>query len=282
MAGLPAGAVVHVPGGGDPLAALAATTDLGVVAHPDDLELLLAAPLLAARNDPARSFCGVVCTDGAGSVRPPAMAELDEAAIVAVRAAEQIAAAEAAGMGAVVLLGLPSDEVRSTGSARDAFVTVLSTLVTACRPEVVHTHDPADAHRSHRAVATATVTALRRLPPDQRPGSLVGWEGWRDLGWLPEARVRRGDLSGQVDEAVAIARHHVSQLGPKRYDAAVSGRWAANATFAAQREVDGAGALARGMDLTPLLDDAVDPATFLADLVHSFADEVVGGVADWW
>lgn len=282
MAGLPAGAVVHVPGGGDPLAALAATTDLGVVAHPDDLELLLAAPLLECRDDPERHFCGVVCTDGAGSVRPSAMADLDEAGFVAARAAEQVAAADAAGMVSVVLLGLPSDAVRSTGPLRAAFEDALVSIVGASGPEVVHTHDPADAHRSHVAVATAVVSALRRLAPRQRPGRLVGWEGWRDLGWVPEAHAARGDLTGRVDDAVALARHHASQLGPKRYDTAVSGRWAANATFAAQRQADGAGAVARGVDLTPMLDDAVDPATFLADLLRSFADDVAEGVSVWW
>lgn len=280
--GLPAGAVVHVPGGGDPLAALAAATDVGVVAHPDDLELLLAAPVLACGDDPARSFCGVVCTDGAGSVRPSAMADLDAAAFVAVRAAEQVAAAEAAGMGAVVLLGLPSNDVRGTGSERDAVVDALAALLSACRPDVVHTHDPADAHRSHVAVATATVSALRRLPTEARPTRLIGWEGWRDLGWLSEARVVHGDLSGRTDAAVEFARHHASQLGPKRYDVAVAGRWQANATFAAQREQDSATALARGVDLTPLLDDDVDPAAYVAGLVRSFAEGVTEGVSTWW
>lgn len=282
MAGLPAGAVVHVPGGGDVLDVLAATTDLGVVAHPDDLELLLAAPVLACRDDPARSFCGVVCTDGAGSVRPPELAHLDDGAFVARRAAEQVAAAEAAGMGAVVLLGLSSDAVRGTGSPREAFVGSLAALAAACRPEVVHTHDPADTHRSHVAVATGIVSALRRLAFDRRPGRLVGWEGWRDLGWVAEDRIVRGDLTGRVDDAMDLARHHASQLGPKRYDAAVAGRWQANATFAAQREADGAAALARGVDLTPLLDDDVDPAAFVAGLARSFGDSVAEGVSAWW
>ena len=282
MGGLPHGAVIHVPGGGDALAALAATTDLGVVAHPDDLELLLASPVLACRDDPTRSFCGVVCADGAGSVRPPDLADLDRGAFVDLRAAEQVAAADAAGMGAVVLLGLASDEVSGTGPGRSTFVDALSALVAACRPGVVHTHDPADAHRSHVAVATGTVTALRRLPADRRPRRLVGWEGWRDLGWVAEDRVVWGDLADRVDDAVALARHHASQLGPKRYDAAVAGRWRANATFAAQRDSDATDGLARGVDLTPLLDDDVDPTTFVAGLVRSFAEGVLSGVMTWW
>lgn len=282
LAGLPAGAVIHLPGGGDPLAALAATTDVGVVAHPDDLELLLAAPVLDARGDPQRRFCGVVCTDGAGSVRPPSMRDLDPAAFVAVRAGEQVAAAEAAGMGAVVLLGLPSEVVCGTGEDRQRFVDALGTLLGACGATAVHTHDPADTHRSHVAVATATVTALRRLAPVDRPQRLVGWEGWGDLGWLPDAHVVRAELTGRVGEAVALARHHASQLDAKRYDTAVAGRWQANATFAAQRQADASDALARGVDLTPLLNDDVDPQAFICGLVESFADRVTDGVATWW
>lgn len=273
---------MHVPDGRDPLVALAAATDLGVVAHPDDLELLLAAPVLAARDDPQRSFCGVVCTDGAGSVRPASLADLSAAEFASVRAAEQVVAADAAGMGAVVLLGCASDDVCSTGPARHAIVDALAVLAAACQPDVVHTHDPADAHRSHVAVATATVTALRRLPPGERPARLVGWEGWRDLGWLAADHLVHGDLSGRLDDAVALARHHASQLGPKRYDAAVVGRWQANATFADQRGRDDAAALARGVDLAPLLDDAVDPGAYVAGLAQSFADRVRGGVAAWW
>lgn len=275
------GAMVHVPGGGDPLAALAAVTDLGVVAHPDDLELLLAAPLLECRDDPTRRFCGVVCTDGAGSVRPDAMADLDEAAFVAVRAAEQVAAAEAAGM-TVVLLGVSSADARDTGAARHGLVEALVEVASRCRPEVVHTHDPADAHLTHVAVATAIITALRQLPPEARPRRLVGWEGWRGLGWLAEDRQVRADLGDGVDDALALARHHVSQLAGKRYDLAVAGRWQANATFAAQRSADDAAALALGVELTPLLDDAVDPATFLAGLVAAFAARVREGISAWW
>jgi len=273
---------VHVPAGGDPLDAVASATDLGVVAHPDDLELLLAGPLLACRHDPDRRFVGVVCTDGAGSVRPDDLADLDDEAFVGVRAGEQVRAADAAGMAAVVLLGHPSVGVCGTGVARRRVVDELAAVVAHARPDVVHTHDPADAHRTHVAVATATVTALRRLPVGDRPRRLVGWEGWRDLGWLGPAHLVVEDLSGRVDDAVAIARHHASQLGPKRYDEAVAGRWRANATFAAQRQPDATEALARGSDLTPLLDDDVDPAAFVASLVQRFADEVADGVGAWW
>ena len=50
-------------------AALARTTDLGIVAHQDDLEFMALAPIGACLGDPDRWFTGVACTDGAGSAR---------------------------------------------------------------------------------------------------------------------------------------------------------------------------------------------------------------------
>jgi LmbE family N-acetylglucosaminyl deacetylase len=284
LAGLPAGAAIHVPGGGDAVAALERTTDLAVVAHPDDLELLCVAPLLDCRDDAGRSFTGVVCTDGAGSVRPAGFEALDDAAWVALRADEQRASADLAGMGAVVLLGLPSSAVGgpSSGSGRRALTSALDVLVRATEPVRVHTHDPTDLHRTHRAVATAAVGVLRALPPGRRPEQVLGWEGWRSLDWLDPASRHTADLSGRLADAAALAACHASQLGAKRYDDATAGRWRSHATFAAARSADDAEALALAWDLTPAVESGVDPTRFVADAVARFGAGATDGVAGWW
>ena len=66
---VPAGADVLIPDGSDVDAALARTTDLGIGAHPDDLEFLMLVPIAAATDDPDRWFTGITCTDGAGCAR---------------------------------------------------------------------------------------------------------------------------------------------------------------------------------------------------------------------
>jgi hypothetical protein len=271
---------VHVPDGTDLATALARTTDLGIVAHPDDLELALVAPVLACRDDPDRWFTGVVVTDGAGSVRPAELVDLDDAGFAAVRAGEQCRAADAAAMSAVVLVGLPSAAVVAPGPGRDALGVTLAELVGTCRPDRVHTHNPADSHRTHVAVATAVVTAVRSA--SHRPDALWGWEGWRDLDWVdPDVRVD-ADVSAVSDDAVALARHHASQMTDKRYDIAARGRRLANATFADARRADAATEVARALDLTPVLDPAVDPTAYVLGVVDRFRRDVADTLSVWW
>jgi LmbE family N-acetylglucosaminyl deacetylase len=283
LAGLAPGAQVYVPDGAAVSDALARTTDLAVVAHPDDVELAMPGPVLACRDDPERWFTAVVCTDGAGSVRPADMVDLDAARFVAVRAAEQRAAADAGGLSAVIMMGLSSATVGTTGDpGRDALVQALALICGAAGAAVVHTHNPADAHRTHVAVATAAVTALRRLAPDERPAMLLGWEGWRDLDWLAPDSVVTADLTGQGDEAVALARCHASQMGPKRYDLAAQGRRRANATYRHQATADAATEVGVAMDLTAMLDDATDPVAVVLAAIDDFRSDVADTLRHWW
>src|SRR5262249_25512801 len=73
------GALVSVPDGRPVEEALARTTHLGIVAHPDDLEILAARGILECYKPADRWFCGIVITDGAGSARSGPYAGLDDA-----------------------------------------------------------------------------------------------------------------------------------------------------------------------------------------------------------
>ena len=54
------------------------------------------------------------------------------------------------------------------------------------RPVIVYTHNLADKHPTHIGVAVKTLDAIRRLPAEERPGTVLGCEVWRDLDWLTE------------------------------------------------------------------------------------------------
>jgi LmbE family N-acetylglucosaminyl deacetylase len=272
---------VLVPDGTPLPAALARTTDLGVGAHPDDLEFGMLVPIGLCRGRADRWFAGVTATDGAGSARAGRFARLDDDALVAVRRGEQREAGALGGYGALVQLGYPSAAVRAAGDGRAALVADLVALLRASRPVNVFTHNLADKHPTHVAVGAAVVQAVRRLTAAERPARLVGVEGWRDLDWLPDHEKVLLDATDHESLGRRLAACFASQIeGAKRYDRAVEGRRRANATLARPRSVDEAGAVTVAMDLTPLIrNDDLDPAAFVAAAAERLRHDIEVSVA---
>src|SRR4051812_42182194 len=108
-------AELWIPDGTQLDAALKRTTDLGIVAHQDDLEFMALAPIAACLDDDERWFTGVACTDGAGSARSGPYADYSDEDMMAVRRDEQRAAAEVGGYSAIFQLDHPSASIRSEG-----------------------------------------------------------------------------------------------------------------------------------------------------------------------
>jgi LmbE family N-acetylglucosaminyl deacetylase len=270
-----AGAEVFVPDGGAIDDALARTTDLGVGAHPDDLEFMCVVPIGQCLDSDDRWFTGVTCTDGAGSARGGRFASCSDAEMVAVRRDEQRRAASIGRYGAVVQLAHPSGGVRST-DGQASLVDELYAVLDATRPLNVYTHNPADKHDTHVAVAAAAIKAVRRLPPAQRPSRLVGVEGWRGLDWLGEGEKLRFDATPYADLAQRLAAVFESQTeGAKRYDVAARGRRQANATLHAVRERDDAEEVVVAIDLTPLVrNDELDPVDYVVAAIDRFRADV--------
>lgn len=282
-ASLPADTDLFVPDGLDGPGALTRVTDLGVVAHPDDLEFCAVPAIAACRDDPHRWFGGLTCTDGAGSARTGPFATFGADELVEARRSEQRDAATIGGYGFVAQLGWPSSMVKSAeGHAR--LTELVAGLLATCRPVNVLTHNLADKHDTHIAVATALIDAVRSLPLEQRPGRVVGVEAWRDLDWLPDAEKVRLDVTAHAALADELAAVFVSQIeGGKRYDAAAAGRRRANATYFASHRVDDAEQVVVAMDLTPLTrNDDLDPVRFVTAAIDRFRDEVEGALRRWW
>jgi LmbE family N-acetylglucosaminyl deacetylase len=274
-------AEVWVPDGSPVDGAVSRTTDLGIGAHPDDLEFMDLVAIAACRPDPTRWFTGVVCTDGAGSARTGRFADCTDVQMVDLRRAEQRAAAEAGGYGAIIQLGHPSADIRGSGHAQ--LVGELAAVLAAARPVNVYTHNLADKHATHVAAGAATIEALRSLPPDQRPWKVVGIEGWRSLDWLADDEKVLLDTSGLDELAAALAGVFETQLTGKRYDLAEQGRRRANATLLAPRQVDEATELTFAFDLTPLVhNDDLDPITLVTAAIDRFRDDVIDSLRPYF
>lgn len=272
-------AQIFVPDGLPPEEALARTTHLAVGAHQDDVEILAAEGILQCFQRPDRWFCAIVVTDGRGSPRDGLYRDYTDDQMRAVRVQEQKKAAVVGEYGALVLLDWPSAAVKD-GRNPDP-VADLEAVFRVARPGVVYTHNLADKHPTHVAVALRTIQALRRLPPDMRPPRLYGCEVWRDLDWLPDADKVILDLSARENLQMALLGLYDSQIsGGKRYDLATMGRRRAHATYSETHEVDIRTGATFAMDLTPLIENPEqDIAAYVRGFIDRFAQEVEGQLA---
>jgi LmbE family N-acetylglucosaminyl deacetylase len=265
---------IFIPDAAPLTAALARVTHLGIGAHQDDLEFMAFHGILNcfARED--RWFGGVTCTNGAGSSRTGPYADFSDAQMMTIRRQEQNTAATIGGYAAMIQLDYPSSILKNPNGQE--LKNDLVALLTATRPEVVYTHNPADKHDTHIAVTVAAILAMRELPHDQRPRQVIGCEVWRNLDWLPDEDKVLMDVSGRDNLAAALNGVFDSQIaGGKRYDLATLGRRAANATFFNSHATDAATQLIFGLDLTPLVtDESKDIASYVCDLIDQFNADV--------
>jgi LmbE family N-acetylglucosaminyl deacetylase len=214
----------------------------------------------------------VVVTDGAGSSRELAYAGYSDEQMVAVRKLEQRKAAYVGQYSAVLQLAHPSQRVKDVASPE--VLGDLEQVLRACRPEIVYTHNLADKHDTHVAVALRVVAACRRLPESHWPARLIGCEVWRDLDWLCDADKQLMPVDGRENLHAALMGVFDSQIaGGKRYDLATAGRRRAHATYFDAHGADRHSALIWGMDLTPLLQGA-DPIRLVKDYIERFESEV--------
>lgn len=257
-----------VPDGRPAAEALRRTTHLGISAHQDDLEIMAYHGIMECFGHADRGFLGVTVTDGAGSPRDGLYARYTDEEMRRVRRVEQKKAALVGEYAALALLDYPSAVVKD-GARREA-VEDLRDLLAAARPSVVYTHNPADKHDTHVAVALRVIRALRELPAEARPAKVYGCEVWRDLDWLPDADKAALRVDAHENLAAALLGVFDSQIcGGKRYDLAAMGRRRANATFFASHGVDEAGGLTFAMDLTPL---AADPGLSVEDFTLGYLE----------
>lgn len=265
---------VFVPDGSDPDAALARTTHLSVGAHQDDIEFMALHGILRCYNDPDRWFTGVTVTDGAGSPRSGDYGRYTDEDMKRVRVSEQRAAAVVGRYSCQVQLRVPSSVAKDPSDP--SLVEDLRRLLEAASPEVVYLHNPADKHDTHVACCLRAIAAMRALPAERRPKKVYGCEIWRALDWLPDEDKQVLPVSERQNVAAALSAVYDSQItGGKRYDLAMQGRWAANATFLASHAVDEHDRLSYAMDLTPLVSDAsADPVAYTVALLRRTEDDI--------
>ncbi len=250
------------------------TTHLGISAHPDDLEILAYDGIIKCFGRKDRWFLGVIVTDGAGSPRTGRYEKLTDEEMIEVRNREQKKASIVGEYGGVIFLNYSSSYVKDH-SFRDV-IDDLKEIISFSKPEFIYTHNLADKHDTHVAVAIRTIQALRELPSHLRPEKIFGCEVWRSLDWMLDDDKVFFDVSGFSNIESALLGVFDSQIGGgKRYDLATIGRRRANATYFSTHEVDIAESAIYAMDLTPLIKEPFpDLKEYVSELIGRFKKDV--------
>jgi LmbE family N-acetylglucosaminyl deacetylase len=258
--------------------ALSRTTHLAIAAHQDDIEIMGHDGILKCFGRKDQWFSAVVVTDGAGSPRDDLYAAYTDAEMREIRKTEQKKAAFIGEYAAVALLDYPSAMVKDPNDHNVS--AELSAMIAVAQPQVIYTHNLADKHDTHVAVAIRVIQALRQLPAEKRPEKLYGCEVWRSLDWVNDEEKVVFDVSAHANIAAALVGVFDSQIcGGKRYDLATAGRRVANATYAASHATDRSAALIFGMDLTPLIQDArLDLNKYVQSYIDHFNRDVTARI----
>ena len=143
------------------------------------------------------------------------------------------------------------------------------------RPKYLYTHNIADKHETHVAVALRVIEAVKKMPEDARPEKIIALEVWRGLDWLCDSDKLCLDTSAYPKLATELLQVHRSQVvGGKRYDNAAVGRRYANATFFASHSTDSSDSISFGMDLLPMIKNNISPKEYIAQFLKRFENEV--------
>ncbi|MCX6343657.1 MAG: PIG-L family deacetylase [Armatimonadetes bacterium] len=269
---------IYVPDDLPESEAIARTSHIAIGAHHDDIEIMAYHGIAECFGRADRGFMGVVVTDGAGSPRSGIYASYSDEQMREVRRIEQKKAAAMGEYCALALLDYSSAEVKDPSNPN--VISDIENLLKAALPEIVYTHNLADKHDTHVAVALRVIQAIRQLPIELRPKHIYGCEVWRGLDWLIDEDKVVLDVSAHENLAEALLGVFDSQIcGGKRYDLATIGRQRANATYLASHDTDTSTAVTFAMDLTPLIqDDLLDIGEYVKGFINRFAEVVAGRV----
>jgi len=254
------------------------TTILCIAAHQDDTEIMAYNAIADCYDDPENWVTSVIVTDGAGSPRIGDYSEYTDEQMKSVRMEEQNKAAQIGKYSMQLQLCYESKEVKDENE--NNLIEDIKAIIKACSPKMVFTHNLADKHDTHVAVALRTIKAIKELPKENRPKKIYGMEVWRSLDWLLDEDKSIFDASAYPKVASDLLTVFDSQIcGGKRYDLATIGRRTANATFFEAHDVDTIQSAIVGIDMTALIkDEQMSSKEFVANNIDNFKDNVIGRI----
>lgn len=266
--------IFYIPDNYDIDKAIIRTTHMAIAAHPDDIEIMAYDGISKCFQKDKQWFFAVIVTNGDGSPRNNIYTNFTREEMQKLRLKEQKKAAFLGEYGALALLNYKSNEIKSPKN--ELVISSIKELILNAQPEILYTHNPADKHETHIAVAIKVINALRILPAKYHPQKFFGCEVWRNLDWLCDSDKIIFDTSKHPNIASSLIGVFDSQIsGGKRYDLATISRQLSNATYFESHNVDISNSIAYGMDLTPLIKDVnIDLIDYINQYIDKFKNDV--------
>jgi LmbE family N-acetylglucosaminyl deacetylase len=272
-------AEIYIPDQLSPSEATDRTTHLCIAAHQDDIEIMAAQPIIECFTQKDQWFTGIVLTDGRGSPRNGFYQHISDEEMRSIRMQEQRKAAFIGNYAALIFLDYPSSEIKDAPNKNP--VEDIVQILRATKPKNIYTHNLADKHDTHVAVALRVIQAVHLLKPEERPEKVFGCEVWRSLDWVNDPEKVVMDLSSHEHLQHALLAVYDSQIaGGKRYDLAAMSRRYTNATFLESHGVDVMTRASFAMDLTPLVNDpGIMPLNYINGFIDRFALDVMDRIS---
>lgn len=158
---------------------------LAIGAHPDDVEIGCGGALLAHRRAGDEITLLVMTTGPGGRAENTRIGEQEDAAAL---------------LGAELIWGGFEDCAVPDGKAA---IDVVQAALARSGADLVYTHAPRDTHQDHRATASASVSATRRV------SRVLCYEAPTSLGFAPSVYV---NVEGLVEPKLDLLRCHMSQV----------------------------------------------------------------------
>ncbi|OGS35134.1 MAG: GlcNAc-PI de-N-acetylase [Elusimicrobia bacterium RIFOXYC2_FULL_34_12] len=269
------GAEIFVPDKKSIFEAITRTTHLAIAAHPDDLEIMAYDGILKCYKDKKKWFCGIVVTNGSGSPKSGKYKKYSYKKFCNIRKKEQKNAAILGKYGSVIFLDYASYDVKDTKNKNPT--KDIQELLELAKADIIYTHNLADKHDTHVAVALRTIRATRKLPINIKPKNVYGCEIWGGLDWLCDDNKVIFDVSKNEVLAMKILSVFKSQTeSGKKYDSATIGRRKANSTFLSFNKTDKVDSLIYAMDLTPLIKNKqLNIKEYILKYINKFKDNIM-------
>ncbi|MCI5073059.1 PIG-L family deacetylase [bacterium] len=228
---------------------------LAIGAHPDDVEIFAYNAIEACYQSKEKNFAAIICTNGSGAPKYGEYKNKSKDEIIQIRKMEQQKAAQLGQYSGLIHFNHESEVVKNKS---DILLNDLKLLLDYFKPNYIFTHNPFDAHATHRYTLLACLKALKAIDHQAWLKGFFACEVWGSLDWLPsQFKYVLGENNSEELQKQLLNCFYSQNVGSqKRYDLGTVGRKQGNATFFESDQGNRYTHQSYAIDLLPVLNDS--------------------------